>query len=50
MMPCTRICVDPTVAPMTQERKKKEAFRTSKTVMREHEGAQFIPYHYNIKG
>ena len=30
--------------------KEKEAFRPSKAVMREHEGAQFIPYHYKIKG
>ena len=30
--------------------KEKEAFRPYKAVMREHEGAQLISYHYNIKG
>ena len=30
--------------------KGKEDFRPSKAAMREHEGEQFISYHYNTKG
>ena len=30
--------------------KEKEASKPSKGVMREHERAEFIPYHYNLKG
>ena len=49
MMPCTRIYIDPTLALMSQAR-NKELSKPYKSVMREHEGAQFILYHYNIKG
>ena len=31
-------------------RKKKEASKPPKGVMREHEGGEFIPYHSNIQG
>ena len=31
-------------------RKEKEASKPPKGVMIEHEGAEFIPYHYNSKG
>ena len=30
--------------------KENKASNISKSVIREHEGAQFILYHYNIKG
>ena len=33
-----------------EPRKEKEAFRPSKTAMREHEGGELIIYHYNLKG
>ena len=47
-MPCTRIYVDPTAALMSQS--SKRGFRPSKTVTREHGGAQLIPYNCNTKG
>ena len=31
-------------------RKEEEASKRSKSVMREHEGAELIPYHYQHKG
>ena len=49
MIPCTRLYVDPTAAMMIQAR-KKDPSKPSKAGMREYEGAQFILYHYNIKG
>ena len=49
MMSCTRLYVDPTEALMGQAR-KKEASKTSKAAMREHEGESLILYHYHQKG
>ena len=48
MMWCTRLYVDPTQAMMVQARKKSS--QTSKEVMRDHEGSQFIIYRYRYKG
>ena len=39
MIPCNRIYLYPTEAPMGQAR-QKEAFRPCKAVMREHEGGE----------
>ena len=49
MMSCTRIYVEIKDA-LTIQAKKKKVSKPSKAVMREHEGTQFILYHYNIKG
>ena len=49
MISCNTIYVDPKAALMSQEM-KQEASRTSKEATREHEGSQFIIYHYIIKG
>ena len=48
MMPCTRLCVELAAALMVQAR-VKESSRPYKLLMREHEGSQFIIYHYNTK-
>ena len=48
MMPCTRVYVDTSSDLMSQAR--EISFKPFKSVTREHEGAQFIFYHYNIKG
>ena len=49
MMPQTRLSVYPTES-LTGQRKKKEAPKPYKAVVGECEGAQFIIYHYSIKG
>ena len=47
MMLCIRLYVNSTAAPTDQEGKK--FLKTSKAVMREHEGTKFILCCYNIK-